>query len=164
MSTTPAPDQPQGTADAYAVESVQLRPMLAPGLEPPESLFGARLKYARDELKLNIEGLARLTKEFDAQGQGISPTSISRYETAGNLPGLREFRILCDALDVPPQWLLYGHVSNAEGGAHEQALVKALREFVRAQANEDLIQQGDAQTKWFASQVRRERLARARKP
>ena len=72
-------------------------------MDMPESRLGERLRYARSQLDLNIEALSRLTEGYDANGKGVSPTSISRYESGENLPGTLELRILCDSLGLTAQ-------------------------------------------------------------
>jgi len=85
------------SASYFTTEEVSLRDMTAGLNMAPESRLGDRVRYARSELKLNAEALSRLTKEYDLQGTGLSPTSIARYESGESLPGARELRILCFA-------------------------------------------------------------------
>lgn len=76
----------------------------------PEEGIAARIKEARQRpgYDLSVEALSRLCKEFDGQGQGITATTLLRYEQGKVLPGARELRVLCDALDVSADWLLFG--------------------------------------------------------
>ncbi|MDP1966111.1 MAG: helix-turn-helix transcriptional regulator, partial [Reyranella sp.] len=92
----------------HVLLSVSLIDMAAAAGAAPESLLGDRIRYARADLRLSIEALSRLTKEYDQPDGGLSPTSISRYESGESLPGLREFRLIAESLDVPPGWLIYG--------------------------------------------------------
>lgn len=94
----------------------------ASGRPAPEEGIGARIRDARlrPVYDLSVEALSRLCKEFDDQGQGITPTTLLRYEQGKVLPGARELRVLCDALDVSADWLLFGAenpmgISLAEG-------------------------------------------------
>lgn len=132
----------------------------------PESRFGERLSYARKELDLSIEALSRLSKEYDTSGQGVSPTSVSRYESSGGMPGLSEFRILCDALDVPAQWLLFGELANAGKDEAEQGLLASLERYVRAKQTD--IEIGGSTVSeyfsWHAQQDRAAVIAKAKKP
>lgn len=133
---------------------------------PPESRFGERLKYGRDQLDLSIEALSRLSKEYDPTGQGVSPTSIARYESGERLPGLGEFRMLCDALDVPARWLLYGDLDNAGKSTAEQALLASLETYMR-EKREDPIVGGmtvSQHVSWFARGNRAAAIAKAKKP
>jgi transcriptional regulator with XRE-family HTH domain len=133
--------------------------------DAPESLLGDRIRYARTNLGLKIEALSRLAKEYDVQGSGISPTSISRYESGESLPGLREFRLIAESLDVSMTWLLYGTVDQEAPGISNEdfALLVALRTFVGSM-KEDAGIGMKASFDWHAAQNRMERLKRAKKP
>lgn len=110
---------------------VKLVPMTAPDGTPAESRFGERLRYARQELGLSVEGLSRVLKGMDTQdSKGVSPPTLSRYESGETLPTLREFRLLAEALDVPSDWLLNGNLPGQPGRAQVQALTSALRDFI----------------------------------
>lgn len=77
---------------------------------PPEKGIGGRIKKARQSKRnnLTIEALSRLSKLVDPDVQGMIPTTILRYEKGSVLPGAREIRILCDALNVTADWLVLG--------------------------------------------------------
>jgi transcriptional regulator with XRE-family HTH domain len=67
----------------------------------------------RKEFDLSVDELAALTAKYDyeadyADGSGVSVPTLYRYEKGERLPGARELRLLCDALNVPPDWLLLG--------------------------------------------------------
>ncbi|MCO5096445.1 MAG: helix-turn-helix domain-containing protein [Rhodocyclaceae bacterium] len=107
---------------------------------PPEKGVGQRIAYCRGQLdNLSVEALARYSKNFDPAG--ISRPTIVRYESGENIPGARELRILCDALWVPANWILFGtvgpDVENSAGGA----LLNALNRFVQG-ASWDGVQGG----------------------
>lgn len=146
--------------------SVELRALLAEPGKPPESRMNERLRTARTQLALSVEGLSRLTKEYDLGGNGVSSASITRYEAGDSLPGARELRVLCDSLEVPPVWLLYGKLENAGASSIDQELLRALDAFVRAR--KDDVNLGGATLlglgEWYAKEERAQRLARARKP
>lgn len=76
----------------------------------PEKGIGGRIKEARlrKENDLTIEALSRLSKLVDPVGQGIAQQTIVRYEKGDVLPGARELRVLCDALNVSADWLIMG--------------------------------------------------------
>lgn len=75
--------------------------------DPPESGIGKRIAYCRGQLdNISVEALSRYVKNFDPSG--ISRTTIVRYESGENTPGARELRILCRALWIPADWLLFG--------------------------------------------------------
>lgn len=147
--------------------SVSLIEIAAPHTEPPESLLGQRIKHARKSLVLSVEALSRLTREYDQGGGGISPTSVARYESGEALPGLREFRLIAEALEVPVDWLLYGYV-DAKPATHECTqeeirLLHSLRDFV-ASAKDDAKIDNPTDTDWLQKKSRMEKLNRARKP
>ena len=147
-------------------QRVELRAMLAPPGQAPESRISERLRFSRSQLGLRIEALSRLCKEYDSEGNGVSPPSISRYEAGDSLPGARELRILCDALAVPPQWLLYGQLDNAGANQADQELLRALGSWVRLKKDEVNIggTTPDEMLKWGEERKRAERLARVKKP
>lgn len=164
-------EQSISTPISFTTESVYLRDMWAEANAAPESRLGERARYARNDLKLNIEALSRLTKEYDAQGTGLSPTSIARYESGESLPGIREFRLLCESLEVPMAWLLYGDPTEEEKGVKlteaENHVLCGLRAMM-AERKEDFSTELTSQMNWLndvtKDQSRNEKLARARKP
>lgn len=153
---------------SFSPESVSLRDMPAEPNAAPESRLGERVRFARNDLKLNIEALSRLTKEYDAQGSGLSPTSIARYESGESLPGTREFRILCESLDVPLTWLLYGDptedakVPKLTDG--EKNVLIGLRSMMAEDKDDFSVEQPPHQRDWLKVEIRNAKLARARKP
>lgn len=76
----------------------------------PEDGIGERIREARQRpaYDLSVEALSRLCRAYDDEGQGITPTTLLRYEQGKVKPGARELRILCDALDLSADWLLFG--------------------------------------------------------
>lgn len=86
----------------------------------PEDGIGERIKAKRTELGLNVEELARLTREYDYRvtegAGGISASMLRRYEykEGGSNPGAREICLLCDALDVSADWLVRGIETRGE--------------------------------------------------
>ena len=154
--------------DEAVVPTVRLVPMKANGpAETPESRFGERLCYARKELDWNIEALGRLSKDYDPESQGVSPTSIARYESGDRLPGLGEFRILCDALAVPAQWLLFGDVGNSGNNESEQGLLAALERYIRSKGEDVMLGAGMPASQyvaWHAQQNRLAAIEKAKKP
>lgn len=87
----------------------------------PEDGMGERIKKRREELGLNYEELARLTAMYDywEEPLGLTSAMLARYEKGKDgkpiLPGARELRILCQALDVTADWLLRGTVVDPFG-------------------------------------------------
>jgi len=76
--------------------------------------IGKRLSDARSGLDWSQQTLSVHTKMVDPEQVGISRAVLSLYETGTNKPGAREMRLLCDALKVSPNWLLYGSESPAQ--------------------------------------------------
>lgn len=67
----------------------------------PENIsFASELIKARDELGLTQSQLASKS--------GLSVSAIKAYESGRNMPGARELRELCQALQVSPNKLLFG--------------------------------------------------------
>lgn len=70
---------------------------------PPISIedgIGIRLKTAREAKGLSQSDLHNKT--------GLSRTVLINYEAGRHKPGTRELRLLCDALEVSPNHLIYG--------------------------------------------------------
>lgn len=157
------PNLPAGT-----MISVSLREMPAPHGSSPESRFGERARYARNELGFKVEALSRLTREYDALGNGLSPTSIARYESGESLPGVRELRILAESLDVPLNWLIYGDATEAEGrvalSKGEGLFVVALRTMLAERTEDSLMLKQADEVSNLKFVARADKLARARKP
>lgn len=65
-----------------------------------EDGIGIRLKAAREGKGISQTDLHRLT--------GLSRTVLINYEAGRHIPGVRELRLLCDALGVTPNSLIYG--------------------------------------------------------
>lgn len=154
-------------ADAYQLALLETLP-------PPEDGIGDRIKERREELRLNIEELARLTKEYDFAGKkGISPSTLRRYEykTGGFKPGAREICLLCDALDISADWLVRGVVlSNANEPAQEaiNAFLNAVKKIISTQGgvpDTATQQKGTQRSKYVEGEDQRlERLRRAKLP
>lgn len=100
---------------------------------PPEAGIAKRIAYCRGQLdNLSVEALARYSKNFDKDG--VSRMSIIRYESGDNTPGARELRILCDALWVPPNWLLFGKVDSDATRHAGNDLLDALAAYIYSTA------------------------------
>jgi transcriptional regulator with XRE-family HTH domain len=83
---------------------------LQPGRLPtkPEDQLGARLQAAREDTRLTQGELSELTRSLDSDDKGVSRAVISLYEAGTNRPSPREIRLLCEALRVTPNFLIYG--------------------------------------------------------
>lgn len=91
-----------------------------------------RIKEARQlpGNDLNVEALSRLCREYDPQSQGITRTTLLRYESGVVLPGARELRILCDALGVSADWLLLGVGAMSQKGLSMEEMLNTLQGVV----------------------------------
>lgn len=109
----------------------KVRPDLVPiSSHPEESGIGKRIAYCRGQLdNLSVEALARYTKKFDSDG--VSKASLVRYESGDSVPGARELRILCDALWVPANWLLFGTLDSDIQRQTGRVLLEALENHIR---------------------------------
>lgn len=85
----------------------------------PEIGLGDRIREARENRGLSQEGLSRLTKLFDSEGQGISRTVLTGYEKGKYKPGTRELRVLYFALGLTPNWLILGQSDPERGRAYK---------------------------------------------
>lgn len=74
----------------------------------PEDGLGERLKLAREARDWTQSVLSARTKMADPNCEGVSRTVLVGYETGKYKPGARELRLIAEALNVTPNWLLYG--------------------------------------------------------
>lgn len=65
-----------------------------------ENGIGLRIKAARDSYGISQTDLHKLT--------GLSRTVLINYEAGRHSPGARELKLLCDALKVSPNQIIYG--------------------------------------------------------
>lgn len=75
---------------------------------PVPDEFATRLADKRRETSPNLTAFARQTVAADPEGKGISRSALLEYERGSYRPGTRELRILCNALRVTPNFLIYG--------------------------------------------------------
>ncbi|KAF0102946.1 MAG: hypothetical protein FD187_1767 [bacterium] len=134
------------------------------GYIPPESQIGERIRKRRAEIGdgLGIEDLSRLCKSYDPEGKGVSRATIFRYEAGQGLPGARELRILCDALDMSANELLLGAESKAMH-SKTSALAMLLEEWVTTMASE-AEHRGILRGKKSGDMVRHELIYKAKHP
>lgn len=92
--TEPAPDSPLAQPGRYKVA--------------PEDELGERVRYCRMSKGLTQTQLSELTKSLDAGEKGISRAVLSLYEAGTNRPSPKEIRLLCEALNTTPNFLIYG--------------------------------------------------------
>lgn len=101
-----APSDPGKEAGPQGADAVSM------ATQAPEDQIGARIAERRLSKNLTHDGLAKLTRLFDApesSKSGISRTTIRGYEVGMYKPGTREIRLLSQALEVSPTWLIFGN-------------------------------------------------------
>lgn len=147
-------------------KAAKTAPAATPAEVPPlpEKGIGGRIKEARErpDNGLSVEALSRMCKLIDPVDRGIAHQTLVKYEKGLVLPGLRELRILSQALDVSTDWLIFGAERGQEGSpvitmdAAMVELAAVLRERI-AKAADPL---------WFLPSIgdRPRLLAKAREP
>lgn len=93
-------------------------------VEVPEDGIGGRIRAVREARGWSQKDLAAQTKELDPHRKGVSRTVLVGYEAGQFKPASREIRILCETLNVTPNWLIYG---DDFAGGTEQASMEAAR-------------------------------------
>lgn len=66
----------------------------------PDDGIGMRIKSARESKKLSQVDVHKKT--------GLSRTVLINYEAGRHKPGAKELKLICDALQVSPNFLIYG--------------------------------------------------------
>ena len=97
--------------------------------------IGERIQKKRKSLGLSVEDLAFLTATFDHEKsspseKGLSSQTLYRYEKNEREPATREIRLLCRAINVSADWLIFGQVWNAEQEA-DTTLASNFRALVK---------------------------------
>lgn len=106
---------------------------------PPENGMGERIREKRKALDLSVEELALLAASYDSWTEaeaekGLSVSSLYLYEKGERLPRAKEIRLLCEALNVSPNWLLLGEEWDSKQGA-DSDLADAFRKLVEDASN-----------------------------
>ena len=102
----------------------------------PEDLLKDRIRQRREEKQLTQEALAILTRQLDPLAKGISRPSIVAYEKGDTLPGTRELRLLSDALNVTPSWLVLGEYDAPQDVDIEATLSKFIYAIAKEAAHD----------------------------
>lgn len=137
-----------------------------PGFPAPEEGIGERIRKRREELRLNYEELSRLTARCDYWGdkKGLTSAMIARYEKGAGgkpvLPGARELRILCDALNVEPSWLLNG----VEQHDASDTAVELVRQMATLLKNIEGFEITDPRANSSAEWIWQQKLTEVKKP
>jgi transcriptional regulator with XRE-family HTH domain len=95
------------------------------GIEVPEDGIGGRIRATREARGWSQTDVSNMSKELDPARKGVSRTVLVGYEAGQFRPGAREIRILCETLNVTPNWLIYGDDDFAGGTA--QTSMEAMR-------------------------------------
>lgn len=74
----------------------------------PERDLGKRVQEMRESRRMTQGELSQLTLSLDDEEKGISRPVISLYESGTNRPSPKEIRLLCEALQATPNFLIYG--------------------------------------------------------
>lgn len=80
---------------------------------PPEDGIGQRIKDLRKKLDLTVEQLSALTASYDYSNEdtntkGIAVSTLYLYEKGTRSPRAKELRLLCDSLNVTPNYMVMG--------------------------------------------------------
>lgn len=86
-------------------------------------IVAAELRKAREAKGVGLSDLHRLTK--------LSRTTLHQYEAGTRKPGTRELRLLCDALQVTPNRLIYGSEVPFKEGSRLHAMLNVTNEDLR---------------------------------
>lgn len=125
-------------------------------IEPvPEDQLGQRIIERRKTKQFSQEALAVMTRLVDPHKKGISRPTIVSYEKGATLPSARELRLLADALQVTPSWLVMGKYDEVGIEGLEQGFLKLFKEMARFSIQTELqdhfsgIRQGlSSDTRW----------------
>jgi len=101
-NTKPSDDQSDHPQEKSALKETSV------AATAPEEGFPERLAALRDEKGLKHDSLSELTKHVDPQKKGIARTTLRGYELGVTKPGIRELRVLSQALGVSINKLVFG--------------------------------------------------------
>ncbi|MBI5899645.1 MAG: helix-turn-helix transcriptional regulator [Rhodocyclales bacterium] len=104
----------------------------SPALPPLDEGIGARIRLARERRGWTQNQLSTRSRLIDTEHKGIARTVIVGYEAGTHKPGAREIRLLCEALQITPNWLLFGQENPFETLQPSVALVRGSNELVTA--------------------------------
>jgi transcriptional regulator with XRE-family HTH domain len=92
---------------------------IEPKAPPPKTADGIaiRIRIGRERKGLSLADLHRRSE--------ISKTALHDYESGRTKPGAREIRILCEILEVTPNWVIFGTENPLEPRAGLRALIKS---------------------------------------
>ncbi|RZJ07990.1 MAG: XRE family transcriptional regulator [Rubrivivax sp.] len=76
--------------------------------ETIDQAVGRRIREARESRDWTQQVLCNRSKIVDPEQKGISRTTLIGYEAGTSRPGSREIRLLCEALSITPNHLIFG--------------------------------------------------------
>lgn len=100
------PDSNNQNSQPLSNPTDSLNPEVA--ADVPEDEFKHRLASLREAKGLRHDTLSELSKHVDPQKRGIARTTLRAYELGVSKPGIRELRILSQALGVSTNRLIFG--------------------------------------------------------
>lgn len=98
-------------------------------LPPLDDGIGARIRQARDRRGWTQVVVSHRTRSIDTEGKGVARTVIVGYEAGTHKPGAREIKLLCEVLQVTPNWLLFGQENPFEVHQPSIALMRGGNEI-----------------------------------
>ncbi len=113
--------------------------------------IGERIQKRRKELGLSADELAALTalyyfENVPEKERGLSSQTLYRYEKNEREPAFREIKLLCGALNVSADWLVFGQLWNVEQEV-DSKLASELRALVQSASNTRMIDMLKGQNK-----------------
>ncbi len=108
------PEHASAPVESKAADKTEAKGQELPAIDSLAVEIGKRLVEAREGLGLSQQNVHGASKRVDPAGEGVSRSALSLYETGVNRPGAREIVLLCEALKITPNWLLYGSDSPAK--------------------------------------------------
>jgi transcriptional regulator with XRE-family HTH domain len=109
-----------------------IQPAKAARKPVPEDALGERIREAREGRGWTQQILSNRTKIADPNDEGISRTVLVGYEAGKTKPGAREIRILAEALNVTPNWLLLGNMTPTKAEMPSLAFLEGGNELEKA--------------------------------
>ncbi|MCF8186382.1 MAG: helix-turn-helix domain-containing protein [Sulfuritalea sp.] len=106
-----------------------------------ELSIGERIQKKRKQLDFSVDQLALLTAAYDfgvlaENDKGLSSQTLYRYEKGEREPATREIRLLCEALNVSADWLIFGKDWNYQQEA-DTILANSFRALIKNVNDED---------------------------
>jgi transcriptional regulator with XRE-family HTH domain len=120
----------------------------------PEDQLGQRIIERRKTKQFSQEALAVMTRLVDPHEKGISRPTIVSYEKGTTLPGARELRLLADALQVTPSWLVLGVYDDITTEGIEQGYIRLFKELARLSIRTEIQDNFAKRPSWPSDDIR----------